>query len=629
MVKFSHSRKFAHFLLNSAFCFLLTASPELLFANDDEAAAEPVPAKEAFMGADSNVFADNKTFSSLKRGVSVSEIKGMKDPFLRNLAISMKKGDYDLKSRAGIYEAYEPVDSLRKRLKTNNYNQFENPTGIYFTEGEPAVLILQGANPRYKVELRVHDFGPEQSDKSYPLENGVNVIPMENSGLGYISYYTDDFKKAPKLAIHIPSGKVNGVFDPTIHKNEDWKKMLDNAVAKTIDIKGRHVQLAYPVEELKKYSYEKGVELAGVYDRLIRFQHEIMGLVKYRKVPKNRMFGRVIWSGFMHADGMGAAFHNGTMGEVGNVDKIPEMSWGISHEFGHVNQTRPGMMWVSTTEVTNNLFSAWANFQLNPKNMRLEHERINGGDGDMIGGRFNAFLNAAIVNGEQWLCQKGPDKMEGYENGGDHFVKLTPLWQLQLYFMVAKKGNPAFLADIFEKVRNESQEGKSNGQLQLEFMKNVADATRQDLSDFFIKTGMLKPIDKDMDDYSRAQLTITEKECKDLISYMKKYKKPLSPVIYYISANSVDSFAKGLPVTGTLNEGVTGSGTTRKVSHEVWKNVAVFETYQGDKLVKVTMVGTDSPDNTSTTVIYPEGSTKILAVGWDGRRIPVYTEKAQ
>ena len=331
----------------------------------------------------------------------------------------------------------------------------------------------------------------------------------------------------------------------------------------------------------------------------------------------------------MHADGIGAAFHNGTMGEVGNPDKIPTSAWGISHEFGHVNQTRPGMMWVSTTEVTNNLYSAWANFQLNPKDMRLEHERINGGDGNMIGGRFNSFLNSAIVNGEQWLCQKGPDKMEGYENGGDHFVKLTPLWQLQLYFMAAKKGNPTFLADIFEKVRNESQEGKSNGQLQLEFMKNVADATKQDLSHFFVKTGMLKAIDKDMDDYSRAQLTITEKECKDLISYMKKYKKPLSPVIYYISVNSLNAFSKQLPVTGKLNEGVSGEGTTRKVSHDVWKNVTVFETYKGDELLKVTMVGTDSPDNSSTTVIYPEGSTKIVAVGWDGRRLPVYTQTAK
>lgn len=33
----------------------------------------------------------------------------------------------------------------------------------------------------------------------------------------------------------------------------------------------------------------------------------------------------------------------------------------------------------------------------------------------------------------------------------DHFVKLAPLWQLELYFKVAGKGNPDFYPDIFYK----------------------------------------------------------------------------------------------------------------------------------------------------------------------------------
>ena len=36
------------------------------------------------------------------------------------------------------------------------------------------------------------------------------------------------------------------------------------------------------------------------------------------------------------------------------------------------------------------------------------------------------------------------------------------------------------------------------------------------------------------------------------------------------------------------------------------------------------MVGTDSKDNSSTTVTYPEGSTRIEAVSWDGKRTLVY-----
>lgn len=64
-----------------------------------------------------------------------------------------------------------------------------------------------------------------------------------------------------------------------------------------------------------------------LYDSLINIQHEIMGLVKYHREPKNHMFGRVIWQGFMHADGIGAAFHDNTISSVPNINKLRKNSW--------------------------------------------------------------------------------------------------------------------------------------------------------------------------------------------------------------------------------------------------------------------------------------------------------------
>ena len=121
------------------------------------------------------------------------------------------------------------------------------------------------------------------------------------------------------------------------------------------------------------------------------------------------------------------------MKEVGNPDRIPGSAWGIAHEFGHVNQVRPAMKWVSTGEVTNNIYSAYVNYMLNPSSMRLEHERINGGDGNMIGGRFNAYLNNGILKGENWLVQSGPDKRSGGDNRPmvhDHLSSWPPCGSL-------------------------------------------------------------------------------------------------------------------------------------------------------------------------------------------------------
>lgn len=459
-----------------------------------EAGGAPIT-EEGLKALDSNVFA-NEYMLALKPNVTRDRIARIKDPFVRGLATRMAEKKFDRKARALTAEPYEPVKDLAERLRTSQYSKFENPTGIFFEEGED-VLLVMGDPKGEKLNLVIHNFGRDGGHSSYPLKEGVNIIRAKNKGLGYIEYFTPNYKKAPKVHLSILSGKVNGVFVGGVSKNSDWKKMLENSPTEVVDIVGSRVHLVYPVEELKQFCPDKGEELIALYDRIIGMEQQIMGLYKYRMLPKNRMFGRVIWNGFMHADGTGAAFHNGTMKEVGNPDRIPGSAWGIAHEFGHVNQVRPAMKWVSTGEVTNNIYSAYVNYMLNPSSMRLEHERINGGDGNMIGGRFNAYLNNGILKGENWLVQSGPDKRSGGDNRPmvhDHFVKLAPLWQLELYFKVAGKGNPDFYPDIFYKAIKMDTRGKKDGELQLAFMKNACDAARQDLTDFFRKRACSSPL---------------------------------------------------------------------------------------------------------------------------------------
>lgn len=594
------------------------------------------PAAEEVVGKEAQSYFSDPFMTKLKPEVSSAKIEKIEDAVLKTAISEIKAGTHDFKMRNRVYEAYDSIRNVSQRQKTNDYSRFENPTGIYFEEGDKAILFVEGidSSRREKMDvpsLLVRDF-PKDKESYYLLKNGLNVIELKNGGTAYFSYYTENHKIVPKVKVHILGGKVNGFFDSSIHKAEDWAPILNKTCAPVLDIVGKHVQLIYATEQLKQYCPERGLELINLYDEIIDIQYEMMGLVKYNQVPKNRMLGRSIWRGFMHADGMGAAFHYNTLKELADPDALKKRAtWGVAHEFGHVNQVRPGMKWVSTTEVTNNLYSIWTQYRFNPSYINLEDELHNDGDGNRVkGGRFNAYLNYAIVHGEQWLCQRGPDKMNGYENGGDHFVKLCPLWQLQLYFMKAKKGNTEFLADIFEIVRKKNEGGIPQGRLQLNFMKNVCDVTRQNLTDFFVTIGMLKPIDKDMDDYGRAQLTITQEECDELIAYARKYKKPESPVIQYISRRSVDAYAKRLSVKGAYGKGITEDKekNTLTVSHSVWKNVTVFEAYKGKELVRITLVGTDYPeDNSATLVQYPEGCTRLEAVAWNGKRTLVYGKR--
>lgn len=529
--------------------------------------------------------------------------------------------------RVQYAEAYPLVKETARTLKIGSYNQFENPTGIYFEPGDDITIVV-GDTQKEQVSLRVYSFEGEKSDQTYALSPGSNRLTIKGKGLGYINFYSSRWASLLPVRIQITGGKVNGYFDKSIHTNEDWKKLLENAVCNILDIKGDYVNLAYRVSSLKKYCPEKGKELIRFYDRVVDIQHEMMGLNKYNIRPKNHMFAREVQSG-LFADGYGAGFAYDCMNRLASVENIHKGVWALAHEFGHVNQIRPGLKWVSTTEVTNNIFSVWTRYLLEPDYRNLEQERCNDGDNNrVLGGRFNAYLNYGIVKGEQWLCQRGQDKMNGYENGGDHFVKLCPLWQIQLYYAVAGEGNSwrksDWFADVAQIVRQTDESRMDNGQLQIRFMKNVCDVVKEDLTDFFRKAGMLQPIDKDMDDYTRAQLTITEKQCRELVKYASRYPKPASPVIYYLTANSVNAYQRRLPVEGFYNKGLTFKEGTCTVTHDCWQNVTVFETYKGNELTHIAMVGTDSPDLSTTLVRYPSGSTRIEAVAWDGTRALVY-----
>lgn len=567
--------------------------------------------------------------TGLKPEVNAKIVKKIRNPFYRVLAEGLLADSVADRFRVQYYEAYPPVRETARKLKTGGYNPYENPTGIYFTAGE-RIVVLADDSKGEEISLRVHCF-EKGDDHTYPLTGGLNLLTMKGNGLGYVVYYTSDWAKASPVKIQIIGGKVNGYFDKSCDKNEQWKQLLAHAACDYMDIKGDYVNLAYRVSSLRQWCPEKGVELIGFYDRVVDIEQEMMGLKKYNLRPKNHMFAREVEKG-LFADGTGAGFQSGSMKELANPDKIIKGLWAIAHEFGHVNQIRPGLKWLCTTEVTNNMYSAWVRYLLDGDNLHLEHSRCNDGDGNrVLGGRFNSYLNYGIVKGEPWLCQRGQDKMKDYENGGDHFVKLCPLWQLQLYYAVAGKGNywsnPGWYGDVAQIVRNIDEKGLDNGRLQLNFMRNVADVAQEDLSDFFIRAGMLKPIDKEMNDYGKGRLSITQQQCDELVKYMARYPKPASPVIYYLSGNSTRAFQKRLPVTGVYGRGVEMRQGNCVIAHRVWQNVVVFETYAGDELTYVAMVGTDSPDRSTTLVRYPENSTRIEAVAWDGTRILVWGKR--
>jgi hypothetical protein len=209
----------------------------------------------------------------------------------------------------------------------------------------------------------------------------------------------------------------------------------------------------------------------------------------------------------------------------------------------------------------------------------------------------------------------------------DHFVKVAPLWQLQLYCHQAGF-SPNVYGKVINTLRAASDANMTNGQQQIRFIRTVCDETGLDFTEFFEKAGMLKPIHAYINDYSCEWLVITQSMIDELKTYVagKGYAKPQGE-INYICGNNWETYAnKAALQTSSTNAGCSLSNNRVTVKHDSWKNAVAFETYNAaGELLHISMYGLGGDDaNTYTQVLFPSGASYIMAVGWDGTRVKCY-----
>jgi hypothetical protein len=473
--------------------------------------------------ADRKFFTD-ASCSRLRPGVSSNDLADFKSDLLRMAAAGMLEGTYDITYRAAGYEAYPSPSALGRTLKLGDgFSRYENITGIYLEAGEHVVLV--GATGGKDLWLLIPDWmrkpaagvNPAKDPNGWGLrkqvlrlQEGVNAIQVAKSGNAYVSYYDEHAEQAPKVRIHFPTGKVNGFFDAARHTNADWDRLLDQAVSPILDARGRHIQVAYPVEWFKMFTRGKGVELIRNYDAMLHHHYTLMGLVKYNKVPKNHILARVNFNYYMFRDGDGVAYlgNQSTMRKVAdpNIVISGDPCWGFCHEVGHVLQMRPQMTWGGMTEVSNNLFSMYTVGRMgNPSRLKAQ--------------KNYAFARKNIIEAE-------PKK--SFLEAPNVFDRLVPFWQLHLYF--SRNGRPDFYADVMEQMRNRPHAGAGDDSIknQFEFVKICCDVAELDLTDFFEKWGFFWVGDLTVNDYHKYRFTITPQMVDETkaCTAKRQYPKP-------------------------------------------------------------------------------------------------------
>ncbi|PWN70460.1 hypothetical protein C1631_010835 [Chryseobacterium phosphatilyticum] len=608
----------------------------------------------------SNIF-DDPVFSTLKPNVTQQDINAIASPFIKGLAQCLFNNTYHKKYRVQTVSAYKTLNTINVQYKVGNYNHYENPTGIAFQPNTTVIVFAKDITTANGVYLKIRDFATEGSspEKSYELKNGINILNISNAGLGYISYYTDDVSAAP-VSVNITGGIVNGIYKKGTSSSE-WTEILTNDVYPKIDIEGYYTKLVIDKFAVSGFHFSNPQPLIDKYDAITKSEREMMGFFTFNKNIKNRQLVYTESTGGWFAGGMGA--HLDLTWGLSNSASASGMDiWGVGHELGHVNQIRPGLKWIGTTEITNNLYSLWAYYNLYSPAGSNRFTRLEGEVADksafpkVAGNRFGEIIIQTQINGKNIMDQFRTD----YVNSRDgNFRSLIPFWQLELYYQLAgaSKGAPRldfdtdmsdestqnppapvtgvdyahWFAIVAEKVRNTDESQLTQGQLVMNFVKNTCDAVQENLIDFFTNTGFLIPIDGIISDYSTAQLTITQSMIDDVKSYIlsKGYAKPVSPVINYLSANSLNAFKNLLPVAGVTGVGAqittNAQGQFLLVDNTKWVNTVAFETYDANnQMISVSIVGTGDTTLAKTYVDFPSNAQKVYAVGYNGQKILVY-----
>lgn len=475
----------------------------------------------------------------LKKKIKKKSLNTIQNPAIREVATAILDNNYSPKYKVATYQALLNPRTLGRDLSIGDgYSKYENVTGVYLEQGQHVVLV-EGIEEGKDVQLFVPNWlrkapNPQEPTKDpngwglhkqeFKLQNGVNIINLDKYGsLAYIAYFSDTPENEKPIKVHFITGKENGYFDITKHNDQDWDNFIENAVYPILDAKGKHIQTAYPVESLKKYAAGRGVELISNYDSLVYRQHRLMGLVKYNKVPQNRILSRVNYNYYMFRDGDGVAYMGDKVGYAMRLVVNPDVvikgdpCWGFSHEVGHVHQTRPMFNWGGLGEVSNNLFSLYVTRSFGNKTRISEQNN------------YDKSRESIIDKGISYLADE------------DVFNRLVPFWQLQLYFE-GVGSNPDFYPDLFEAFRQQEAKRSSNhtgdwatdrrrGERnpavhQLNFVKTACEVAKLDLTEFFSKYGFFYVGTMNYDDYGKYTYTMTQEMVDKCLSDIKALNLP-------------------------------------------------------------------------------------------------------
>lgn len=520
--------------------------------------------------------------TELKEDVTDAQIYALPGYFA-NLAVQIKNDTYDpweKEFRLRSYDAYSKVEEWANTLMTKKYSDLDNPMGIYVTEGDTLIVLVDDIHGQDIALQSIAEVTKTNSDGStyqqtansgekYPLSAGINKIGMKKSGMLFLMYNTDiTTPKALPIRIHIPvgSGVVNGFFDLKEHQTDaKYAELLSKATYKYFCVRGERIMFYFHRAQLNEFVPNNILAAINLWDDIINWQQQFMGIDDVRPSQvNNHMFAISPEGSYMWASDYQIGFINTYLGNIllpENVNAKKDNAWGPAHEIGHIHQA--AINWPGCTESSNNLFSNYTLHMLGRYCSR--------------GSELSELAQVRCIWNEPWVLfrKKGlPAQTQealgadgkGYKENTELHMRLN--WQLWNYYHRCKhKEN--FWQEVFREMRNTRIVESQPGEAQMKFAKAVAKVANTNLTEYFELWGFLDPLDvPKLFQYTTVKYTVTQKMIDDLKAYMATLPAPKHAIQYLEDRRNGDPGIENYQV-GDVGHHTQFVGAGSKITGEV------------------------------------------------------------
>lgn len=576
------------------------------------------------------VFTD-LTCSELKAGVSDDAINAL-PPYFGKLAVAIRDNgysDYEKEFRIQEYKPYSVEADWAQTLMVKRYSSLDNPTGITVKQGDEIILLV---GDTYGNKLSVRNVGEETTtfgeDKEYPqteaigteyfLQEGVNKITVDKTGMLFIIYQTDlSSLNAKPIKVHIPldCGKVNGYWCKEKHQtNDKFTELIDKSDYKYFCVRGNNIIFFFHRDKMKTAVNGNIVSAIDLWDDIVGWQHELMGLEDIRPTRwNNHLFAISPEGSYMWASDYRVAFVYTYLNNIlvkDNVIAAKDNAWGPAHEIGHIHQKT--INWPSCSESSNNLFSNYILYKLGKYCSR--------------GATLDKLAKARLVDGNSWF-NLGESIYEAYQGEAPE-LHMRMHWQLWNYYHRCGYKTD-FWPEMFKALRETRIVESDPGAGQMLFAKTACKVANEDLTEFFEMWGFFKPVNNQkLDQYGTWNYNVTQSMIDEAKAYMAQFPKKAAP-FYYLEDRKYGDEGLGSDDPGNvgyyeqfknnqkITKTITYTRSGQNISITNGDEAVAFELYLNNKLIYFS----NHFNFTVPSSITLNDNVKVCAVQADGTRI--------